>query len=77
MPGFQFCEPNCPRRKPGCQDHCGYHAERKRIYEERKKQVSTYKEANRYTHDTMAKNFDRRIKRQRSFGASKWRRRGG
>lgn len=74
MPQFHFCEPDCPRRKPGCQDHCEFHAERKRIYEERKAQLNVGKEAAHYTHEAKAKNFDRRIKRERSFSGNTWRR---
>lgn len=74
MAGFQFCEPNCPRRKPGCQDHCEYHAKRKQLYKELKAKTDAGKEAYHYTYETKAKNFDRRIKRGRTFQKSAWRR---
>ncbi len=31
------CTPNCPKRKPGCQDHCEQHAKDKANYNKRKK----------------------------------------
>lgn len=43
-PNHDFsCEPNCPKRKPGCQDHCekhqrelAEHLRKKRILDEKK-----------------------------------------
>ena len=30
------CIPNCPERRPGCQDHCEYHRKKKAENERRK-----------------------------------------
>lgn len=73
---FWFCKPNCPDRKPACQDHCEFHAERKRIYAEKKAKAESGKKADQYVSEAKANNYDRRVKRERAFGGSKWRRTG-
>lgn len=30
---YFHCEPDCPRRKPGCQDHCEQHAQDRANYD--------------------------------------------
>lgn len=35
---FFSCEPNCPKRKPGCQDSCKRHQEQRARYDARKKE---------------------------------------
>ena len=73
---FQFCKPNCEKRKPGCQDRCDFYAERRKLWDERKAILNADKEARQYTTDQKAKNFDTTVKNKKGFAGHNWRRYG-
>lgn len=56
------CEPNCPRRRPGCQDHCEKH-QRERAEHLRLKAIARRnRDVDCYISDNKAKKFNARVK---------------
>lgn len=71
---FFHCPPNCPDRKPACQDHCPIHAKDKAEYEKLKAAEYKKKLVDYYVTDRIANDHDARTKKKKSFGKSNWRR---
>lgn len=65
------CPPECPNRKPGCQDHCEQHARERLEYDERKKLELERKSIDGYIARKANYYRDRRVKSNKhlsSFG---------
>lgn len=71
---FQFCKPDCSERRPGCQDHCEFHAERKKLFVELKAKADKGREADCYALERKIKNRSFAAKKKRGFAGSSWRR---
>ena len=67
------CPPNCPDRKPGCQDRCKTHAEQKARYEALKAAERGKVEAGRYVSEQVGKSRDAAVKRQQKYSLYKHR----
>lgn len=50
------CEPNCPTRRPGCQDHCEKHQAEKAAYEARKAELRRDSDVRDYIVKEIVKN---------------------
>ena len=61
------CEPNCPNRKPGCQDHCKKHIEEKARWEQVKAAKRQHEEVKHYTANAVIKNLDAVAKSKRDW----------
>lgn len=65
--GYMFhCTPDCPKRTPGCHDHCKEHKEAKAAYEARKAELNKYKACDQYIARTVICSRDNAGKRNRS-----------
>ena len=71
---FFHCPPNCPKRKPACQDTCPIHIEDKKNWNALKAKERQRKEIDYYVAERMANDVDARNKIQKSFGKSNYRR---
>lgn len=70
--GLFHCEPNCPRRKPGCQDHCETHQGDKARHEARKKEYYGDTQLKQYLAEKNAKARDIYAKHKKESKSSKW-----
>lgn len=71
MPGFNKsrhffdCEPNCERRKPGCQDHCERYLKKRAELDALNAAEKKRKEAWDYTIQSIVKKKDQNAKRRK------------
>lgn len=70
------CPPNCPDRKPACQDHCERYARDKAKHEEIKAAEQKYRDVGQYIVSARAKKFDARVKSRKGFAGYNWAKRG-
>ena len=69
---FFKCEPNCPRRKPACQDHCDTYLTAKAKHDARKKEYYGDTQLRQYLAEKNAKARDIDAKHRREPKSSKW-----
>ena len=70
--GLFHCEPNCPRRKPGCQDHCKQHQDSKALHEARKKEYYGDAQVQQYMAARGIKARDIYVKNKKHSKSSRW-----
>ena len=66
------CEPNCPRRKPGCQDRCKRYRDAKTLHEARKKEYYGDPDLLQYLAAKSEKTKDAYVKHQKRTHTPKW-----
>lgn len=54
-----ICPPDCPKRTPGCQDHCERYKERKAAYNKRKREYYGNPDMTRYIKEKMSETKNR------------------
>lgn len=59
------CPPNCPNRKPGCQDHCERYAKDRAIYNEHKRIERDRKKLDHYVCAKLAQNKEEQLHREK------------
>ena len=57
------CEPKCPNRKPGCQDHCEKHNRERAEHMRKKKILDEKKHIDEYTFKQISDHRDAEAKR--------------
>ena len=70
------CEPNCPERRPGCQDHCEKHQRELAEHLRLKALERQRREVDCYISDNKAKKYNARVKSKKGFVGYKWAKRG-
>lgn len=53
------CPPNCPKRKPGCQDHCDIYAKDRAEWDKHRATERVQENLDIYTNKRMARYMDR------------------
>lgn len=70
--GFFTCPPNCPDRKPACQDHCETYARDKARHDEYRAKEQRKHEVDQYVITAHAKKLDDREKSRKAFSGHYW-----
>ena len=73
---FHFCRPKCESRTPGCQDHCDFYAERRKVWDELKAKANADRDTRQYLAFQISKNIDNSVKNKKRFAGHAWRRYG-
>ena len=69
---FFKCDPDCPKRKPGCQDHCSTYLTAKAKHDARKKEYYGDMYLRQYLAEKNAKARDVNAKQRKSQKPQKW-----
>lgn len=69
---FFKCDPKCPKRNPGCQDHCDTYLTAKAKHDSRKEEYYGNAQLRQYLAERCIKARDIHAKQKRDPKASKW-----
>ena len=69
---FFKCEPDCPKRKPGCQDHCDTYLTAKAKHDARKKEYYGDQNIRQYMAEKNARARDITAKHRKDTKRTKW-----
>ena len=69
---FFKCEPKCPKRKPGCQDHCDIYLTAKTKHDARKKEYYGDRDITQYIAEKHCKAKDLNAKQRKDSKSNKW-----
>lgn len=72
MHSFFNCPPDCPKRKPGCQDHCDTYLTAKVKHDARKKEYYGDRDIRQYIAEKNCKARDIDAKHRKDSRSTKW-----